>query len=44
MAMVSSRPTDMEIRQAKPDPDGKKTLVLPDGHGLRLTGAMAFAF
>ncbi len=37
MARVSSRLTEMEIRQAKPDPSGKKTLVLPDGHGLRLT-------
>jgi integrase len=37
MARVSSRLTDLALRQAKPDPEGKKTLVLPDGNGLRLT-------
>ena len=37
MARASSRLTNMEVRQKKPDPQGKKTLVFPDGHGLRLT-------
>ena len=37
MGRVSSRLTDLAIRQAKPDPAGKKTLVMPDGNGLRLT-------
>ena len=37
MARVSSRLTDLALRQAKPDPEGRKTLVLPDGNGLRLT-------
>ncbi len=37
MVRVSGRLTDREVRQVKPDRDGKRTLVLPDGNGLRLT-------
>lgn len=37
MSRVSSRLTNVEVRQAKRDPEGKRTLVLPDGNGLRLT-------
>ena len=36
MARLAFRLNDLEVRQAKPDPDGKKRLVLPDGHGLRM--------
>ena len=36
MARQAYRLNDSEIRQAKPDSDGKKRLVLPDGYGLRL--------
>jgi integrase len=36
MARLAYRLTDLECRQAKPSPDGKKRLVLPDGYGLRL--------
>lgn len=36
MARLAFRLSDMEIRQAKPDPNGIKRLVLPDGYGLRL--------
>lgn len=36
MARLAFRLNDLELRQAKPDPDGKKSLVLPDGHGLRM--------
>lgn len=36
MARLAFRLSDLEIRQAKPDPGGVKRLVLPDGYGLRL--------
>lgn len=36
MARQAYRLTDLEIRQAKPDPEGVKRLVLPDGYGLRM--------
>jgi integrase len=36
MPRLANRLTDMICRRAKPDPEGNKTLVLPDGLGLRL--------
>jgi integrase len=36
MPRQAYRLTDLEVRQAKPDPSGLKRLVLPDGYGLRL--------
>ena len=36
MARLAYRLTDLEVRQAKPDPDGVKRRVLADGYGLRL--------
>lgn len=36
MPRTANRLSDLTIRQAKPDSKGKKSVVLPDGHGLRL--------
>lgn len=36
MPRTANRLSDLTIRQAKPDPKGKKSVVMPDGHGLRL--------
>ena len=36
MARMANRLSDLVVRQAKADPEGVKTLVLPDGYGLRL--------
>lgn len=36
MARQAYRLTDIACKQAKPAPDGKKRIVLPDGYGLRL--------
>lgn len=37
MGRVTSRLTEVAVRNSKPDPKGVRTLVLPDGGGLRLT-------
>jgi integrase len=36
MSREANRLSDLVIRQAKADPDGKKSVVLADGYGLRL--------
>lgn len=36
MARLAFRLNDLEIRQAKPDSEGEKRIVMPDGYGLRL--------
>jgi len=36
MPRTANRLSDLVIRRAKPDPAGKKSVVLPDGYGLRV--------
>lgn len=48
MTRTANRLSNAEIKAAKPDPDGIKHVILPDGHGLRLvvtpTGRKHFEF
>ncbi len=36
MPRLANRLNDIQVRQAKPDPEGVKVVILPDGYGLRL--------